>query len=77
MADGILCLHCGWQETDHEHRSDNDLLPGRKKTLNQCKEESGFTPEDPELAEKLAQEAATDAIEQRRRRGFASADDYD
>lgn len=47
MADGLKCIHCGWQETDHEG---SDLLrekdvvtrqPGRKKSLAKCR---GFQP---------------------------------
>ena len=78
MADGMLCVHCGWQETEHDEGlmpGDKKLakihLSGRKKTLEQC---PGFTPEDTEEAERLAKEAVKDAAEQKGRRmkcGFA------
>lgn len=57
MADGILCKHCGWQETNH---TEGDLgagnpdipNPGYKKTLNKCR---GFVPEDSKLARQIKQ----------------------
>ena len=43
MAHGVLCKHCGWQETEHDDQSllteeeRNQVIPGYKKTLKNCK----------------------------------------
>lgn len=52
MADGILCLHCGWQETEHElmPKEGRKKVRGRQFSLARC---PGYKPEDPELAEEL------------------------
>jgi hypothetical protein len=66
MADGILCKHCGWQETDHDiaaDAADNEREPeeawkkklrGFKKSLLDC---PGYAPKNQRLAKKLAKEA--------------------
>ena len=66
MADGILCKHCGWQETSHGHapapeKEANELRPRRELTLVQCLTKKGFTPENPKLARKLAKIAEDEA----------------
>jgi len=85
MADSIPCLYCGWTETYHLHgltgkveRADK-IYPEKSKSLNQCRNESpGYTPEDPELARKLAAKAAADKAEQAKRArpfgGYVSSD---
>ncbi len=41
MADGILCKHCGYQETEHEHFDYVDepwkKVKGYRKTFAQCR----------------------------------------
>ena len=50
MADGILCKHCGWQETDHEYADEltdaKKKIRGYKKTLLKCR---GFVGEEPPI----------------------------
>ena len=55
MADGILCLNCGWSESAHllKDTVDNWDKPrdgGWKVSLMDC---PGYFPEDPELAQKF------------------------
>jgi len=57
MADGILCKHCGYQETDHTFDPEGFpkvRIKGYKKSLRNCR---GYEPEDEELADELAKEA--------------------
>jgi hypothetical protein len=86
MADGILCKHCGWQETEHDNpkfvgeEAAEELKPGKQITLSQCLEKDGFTPENPRLAKKLALKAAKEISEQsgrRRQLGVPSRDEAD
>jgi len=63
MADGILCKHCGWQETEHDFTDEeveedlgdraNSLLSGKKKTLVECRQGRGYVPENQRLARQL------------------------
>jgi hypothetical protein len=68
MADEMLCIFCGWEETDHIHADDSNwidqkrastIFPGRKVSLKKCQ---GFYPENPVLAKELAEkvECGTD-----------------
>jgi len=66
MADGMLCVHCGWQETEHNNPNfvgEEDATKcrlGKQISLRQCLDNEtgfGFTPDDPVLAEKLAKKA--------------------
>ena len=52
MADGIVCLHCGRYETDHELGIEeaDETVPGYKVPLSAC---PGYHPEDEELAKRL------------------------
>lgn len=62
MADGILCKHCGRQETEHSFEEEeieaNEVykkkLRGYKKSLWDC---PGYKPENPKLARELAKAA--------------------
>ena len=49
MANGRECIHCGFQETPHDHTevlhkhvSGDEVYPPYKKSLFQCIDESGF-----------------------------------
>ena len=46
MADGILCKHCGWEETDHDLKfgvtNPNKRVKGYRMTIAQC---PGFVSE--------------------------------
>lgn len=64
MADGIQCKNCGYYETEHGYVSleymgidENRIVEGRQMSLKDCMLNHGsYTPENPELAEKLAEE---------------------
>ena len=66
--DGMICKHCGFQESDHgfgkAYIKANPIfkkkLPGREKPLSKC---PGFEPEDEELAKELASEAEKEKAE--------------
>ena len=47
MNNEIVCKHCGWTKLGHERSSSSTPVPGRSRTLSQCKEGFGFTPDDP------------------------------
>ena len=66
MADGIMCKHCGWSETAHIFEDDDELKEGYELTLSQCKNETNrdFSPEDPELATRLAQKVSEEKLMQ-------------
>lgn len=56
MTDGLLCIHCGYQETLHGHVDlkfamvdENDVLEGFKMSLKQCMHTKGFTAEPPQI----------------------------
>ncbi len=51
MADGILCKHCGYQESDH--MVGDESWPKNKGYLKSLLTCSGFKPEDPNLAREL------------------------
>lgn len=58
MADGIICEHCGFQETDHTMdperiKGSGKKQRGKKKTLRTC---PGYEPEDKQLAAELQRE---------------------
>ena len=69
MADGIVCKHCGWQETNHTYGAEGiDESPdvpfkGYKSSLKDC---PGYEPEDPELADRLARIAEEEKTRQSR-----------
>lgn len=57
MADGIVCIHCGRYETDHELGLEeaNKKVPGYKVPLTEC---PCYEPEDEKLSKRLEQLAA-------------------
>jgi hypothetical protein len=73
MADGMLCVHCGYYEGDYKNRDEgffseeilNIVLEGKKSSLKKC---PGFYPENPKLAKELADEANAEALAQEMRR---------
>jgi|GEM_PF-2073109 len=71
MADGIVCRHCGWQETSHSfvERDENyeEVLPGYAKSLINC---PGYIPENQQLAHQLSKRAT------RERHGRCMDDDF-
>lgn len=49
MADGILCIHCGYQNTDHglvdlkfAMINENKIQTGYKMSLKQCMDTKGY-----------------------------------
>jgi len=80
MADGILCIHCGFQETEHilpekEVSSVwNDLLPKKPVTLKYCRENFGYCPDNPELAAELQKNFEKETHEQRKRNWYRDED---
>ena len=36
MADGFQCVHCGWQETEHDNR---DIMDLDEKEINKTRDE--------------------------------------
>lgn len=69
MADGIVCKYCGHCESAHLLEEEEEPLDGYMLSLTECKkdENNGFSPEDPALARKLAEEAERKALEQKMR----------
>ena len=60
MAFGILCKHCGWQETDHtEGPDDKDIAEGRTHPLADC---PGYHPEDEAEHKRLREEKENEEI---------------
>lgn len=73
MSFGIKCIHCGHQQSAHEIDESGELLPGKKKTLNECKETTGFSPEDRELQDALQARADNEELmREMRKRGLSS-----
>ncbi|MDO8590641.1 MAG: hypothetical protein Q7R65_01545 [bacterium] len=61
MADGIKCKHCGRYEATHDVGDDGEpelVLPGYETSFAKC---DGYKPENPVLAQKLAEENRREA----------------
>lgn len=59
MAHGISCKHCGWQEVDHNYRSDfksaGSKTVGFEYSLKKC---PGYESGDPDTEARLNAEGA-------------------
>ncbi len=69
MAFGILCEHCGWQQTDHiagVGPDDGDVAEGRRCSLADC---PGYHPENEAEHNRLTDQAAEEEFVQLKR-GF-------
>lgn len=81
MADGMICIHCGHQETPHKYpeviEDEEDfatLKPGKNVSLKDC---PGFEPEDRREAERLRLKREKEDADAASRRGMLGPDDYE